>query len=160
MVSYTKNVYILVKTGTIVDCDTIIPPYYKIDESWINLLPKPRMVEKNITTFKSRISRDWEPEKLNSLATSGIYSQQDLEKFEERLLFPLEKKAIVNTITRITQSSSSVKEDFMKNLLTETTLTNIAENTGKKIVEKYEEYGMITSHEDVLYMHYTDGQWN
>ena len=29
-----------------VDCDTIIPPYYKIDGSWINLLPKPRRVEK------------------------------------------------------------------------------------------------------------------
>ena len=33
----------------------------------------------------------------------------------------------------------------MKNLLTETTLTNIAENTWKKIVEKYKEYGMISS---------------
>ena len=33
----------------------------------------------------------------------------------------------------------------MKNLLTETTLTNIAENTWKKIVEKYEEYGMTSS---------------
>ena len=33
----------------------------------------------------------------------------------------------------------------MKNLLTETTLTNIAEYTWKKIVEKYEEYGMISS---------------
>ena len=33
----------------------------------------------------------------------------------------------------------------MINLLTETTLTNIAENTWKKIVEKYEEYGIISS---------------
>ena len=33
----------------------------------------------------------------------------------------------------------------MKNLLTETALTNIAENTWKKIVKKYEEYGMISS---------------
>ena len=30
----------------------------------------------------------------------------------------------------------------MKNLLTETTLTNITENTWKKIMEKYEEYEM------------------
>ena len=33
----------------------------------------------------------------------------------------------------------------MKNLLTETKLTNIVENTRKKIVAKYEEYGMISS---------------
>ena len=70
-----------------------------------------------------------------------------MEKFEERLLFLLEKKAIVNTITRITQSSNSVKDDFMKNLLLTNIykLTNIGENTWKKIVEKYEEYGMISS---------------
>ena len=135
--------HILIKTGTLVDCDTIIPLYYKIDGNWINLLPKPRKIEKNITIFKSRISKNWE--KLNSLATNGIYSQQDLEKFEERQLISLGKKAIVNTITRITQSPNCVKVDFMKNLLTETTITNIAENTCKKIVEKYEEYGMISS---------------
>ena len=27
----TPKTHILVKTGTLVDCDTIIPPYYKID---------------------------------------------------------------------------------------------------------------------------------
>ena len=68
-----------------------------------------------------------------------------MEKFKERLLFPIKKKTIVNTITRSTQSSNSVKDDFMKNFLTEIKLTNIAENTWKKIVEKYEEYGMIIS---------------
>ena len=35
-------------------------------------------------------------------------------------------------ITHSTQSSNSVKDDFMKNVLTETTLTNIAENTWEK----------------------------
>ena len=130
----TPKTHILIKTGTQVDCDIIIPPYYKIDGCWIKLLPKPRRAETNITTFKSRISRKWEPENLNWRATSGIYSQQDLKKFEESLrgFFPLEKKAIVNTITRSTQRSNSVKDDFIKNLLTETTLTNIAENTWKK----------------------------
>ena len=64
MVPHTKNRH-TDKTETQVDCDTIIPPYYKIDGSWINLLPKPVSVEKTITTFKSRISRNWEPKELN-----------------------------------------------------------------------------------------------
>ena len=33
----------------------------------------------------------------------------------------------------------------MKNLLTETTLANIAKNTCKKIAKKYKEYEMISS---------------
>ena len=87
----TPKTHILIKTGTQVDCETIILPYYKIDSIWINLLPKPRRVEKNITTSKSRISKNWELKNFNSLATSGIYSQQDLEKFEERLLSKVNK---------------------------------------------------------------------
>ena len=57
----TPNIHILIKTGTQVDCDIIISPYYKIDGSWINLLPNPKRVEKKfqIQNFKSRISRNW-----------------------------------------------------------------------------------------------------
>ena len=52
----TPKTHILIKTGTQVDYDTIIPPYYKIDGSWINLLPKLRTVEKNITTRKVKFT--------------------------------------------------------------------------------------------------------
>ena len=126
-------------------CDSIIPPYYKVDNNWITLTPTPRKIERNITVFKPKIIKNWIPEKLNSLATSGIYTQQGLEKFEERLLFPIEKKSIVNTIARFTQSSNSAKDDLMSNFLTDKTLTHIAESTWNKIVEKYEEYGAISS---------------
>ena len=102
-------------------------------------------MEKNITVFHPKIIEYWTPEKLNSLATSGIYTQQDLEKFEERLLFPMEKKSIVNTIAKFTQSANSAKVDLMSNYLTDKTLTHIAESTWNKIIKKYEEYGTITS---------------
>ena len=87
----------------------------------------------------------FELEKLNSLATSGIYTQRDLEKFEERLLFLMEKRSIVNTIAKFTQSANSAKDDLMSNYLTDKTLTHIAESTWNKIFKKYEEYGTITS---------------
>ena len=57
----------------------------------------------------------------------------------------MEKKSIINTIRKFTQSENSAKDDIMSNLLTERTLTNIAENTWKKLLEKYEEYGSISS---------------
>ena len=86
--------------------------------------PTPRKTENNITVFQPKIIKNWTPEKLNSLATSGIYTQQDLEKFEERLLFPMEKKSIVNTIAKFTQSPNSAKDDLMSNFLTEKILTD------------------------------------
>ena len=57
----------------------------------------------------------------------------------------MQKKSIINTITKFTRSENSAKDDIMNNLLTERTLTNIAENTWEKLLEKYEEYGSITS---------------
>ena len=87
----TPKTHIIIKTGTQIDCDTITPAYYKIDNNWICLTPTPRKIEKNITVFKPKIIKNWIPEKLNSLATSRIYTQQDLEKFKVRLLFPKEK---------------------------------------------------------------------
>ena len=141
----TPKTHILIRTGTQIECDSIIPPYYKIDNSWISLTPTPRKIEKNITVFHPKIIKNWTPEKLNSLATSGIYTQQDLEKFEERLLFPMEKKSIMNTIAKFTQSANSAKDDLMNNFLTEKTLTHIAESTWNKLLEKYEEYGTISS---------------
>ena len=101
----------MIRTGTQIDCDTIIPPYYKIDNNWISLTPTPRKIEKNITVFNPKIIKNWTPEKLNSLATSRIYTQQDLEKFKERLLFPMEKKSIMNTIAKFTQSANSAKDE-------------------------------------------------
>ena len=83
--------YIQIRTGTQIECDSIILPYYKEVNNWISLTPTPRKIEKNITVFKPKIIKNWTLEKLNSLATSGIYPHQDLEKFEERLLFPMEK---------------------------------------------------------------------
>ena len=141
----TPKTHILIRTGTQIECDSIIPTYYKIDNNWITLTPTPRKIERNITVFKPKIIKNWIPEKLNSLATSGIYTQQDLEKFEERLLFPMEKKSIMNTIAKFTQSANSAKDDLMNNFLTEKTLTHIAESTWNKLLEKYEEYGAISS---------------
>ena len=102
----------------------------------------PRKIEKNV--FQPKIIKNWTPEKLNSLATSGIYTQQDLEKFEERLLFPLEKKSIVNTIAKFTQSANSAKDDLMSNSLTEKTLIHIAESTWNKIIKKYDNKRIYT----------------
>ena len=68
-----------------------------------------------------------------------------MKKFEERLLFPMEKKSIVNTIAKFTQSANSAKDDLMSNFLTENTPTHIAESTWNKIIKKYEEYGTISS---------------
>ena len=141
----TPKTHILIRTGTQIECDSIIPPYYKVDNNWISLTSTPRKIEKNIAAFKPKIIKNWTPEKLNSLATSGIHAQQDLEKFEERLLFPMEIKFILNTIAKFTQSENSAKDDLISNFLTEKSLTHIAESTWNKIIKKYEEYGIISS---------------
>ena len=47
----TPKTHIMIKTGTQIDCDMIIPPYYKIDNNWISLTPTPRKIEKKYHCF-------------------------------------------------------------------------------------------------------------
>ena len=48
----TPKTHIIIRTGTQVDCDTIIPLYYTIDINWISLTPyTPRKIEKNYYCF-------------------------------------------------------------------------------------------------------------
>ena len=40
------------------------------------------------------------PNKIVNIATAGIYSSQDLENFMQRLLFPIEKQSLLNSVAR------------------------------------------------------------
>lgn len=43
---------------------------------------------------------EWKYTSPGALATSGIYSQADLEEFKDHILFPAECLAVLNTLTR------------------------------------------------------------
>ena len=53
----TPKTHIMITTGTQIDCDKIIPPYYKIDNNWISLTPTPKKIEKISLFLNLKLSK-------------------------------------------------------------------------------------------------------
>lgn len=68
------------------------------------------------------------------LAVSGIYTEKNLEKLRDHIMFPAEKPALLNTMARAVMGYS-VKNDTvsMFNLLDKNTLQKIADNTASRL---------------------------
>ncbi|CAD6226584.1 GSCOCG00011906001-RA-CDS [Cotesia congregata] len=83
-VSYNNRSYfltpksrILVQRGTLIECNTILPVGYLIDEAWFHLTPK-AIRAPSPQQLQSMTVSTWNYENPEHLATSGIYSSTDL----------------------------------------------------------------------------------
>lgn len=91
--------HILMRIGTQVSCNDIIPPLFSIDGTWYKFLPNavetlpPRTIEPHK-------AETWHYKNPVALATAGIYGKEDLDTMRQSLLFPMEKPAILNVMAR------------------------------------------------------------
>ena len=58
--------------------------------------------------MKSSKKPPWKYISPEALATSGIYSQSDLEELKDHIMFPAERSVILNTIARGILGQSTV----------------------------------------------------
>ena len=105
-VTYQNNSYfmsprthILRKTGTKTECNDIVPQYYYLDDLWYKVLPKTVKVEAPLTLNPSEES-NWKYENPGHLASSGIYTAEDMDNLRDRIMFPVERPAILDTVAR------------------------------------------------------------
>jgi len=79
------------------------------------------------------------------LAVSGIYSEKDIEKLRDHIMFPAEKPALLNTIARgISGHIIHNGTVSMYNLLDDASLQKIAENTASRIWKGFVTFGSAT----------------
>lgn len=75
----------------------------------------------------------WKYKNALGLATGGIYSNKDVEKLQEFIMFPLERAAILNTIARGATDHSIVKDRIKLNKLVDESeiLASLSHSWGK-----------------------------
>ncbi|XP_031781017.1 phosphoglycerate mutase family member 5 isoform X1 [Nasonia vitripennis] len=138
----TPKTYILIKRGIKElqsDCNSIIPTYYKIAEKWIKFGSKPIKTEApNVLKPNTKIG--WTFESIEGLATSRVYSQNDLDKLQQQLMLLIEKASLLNVIAREMAGEHTSGEIF-----TENTLKHIADSTWHLIIEKLTTWGSFSS---------------
>lgn len=89
----------LVNYGTEIECSPIAPALYKLQGKWIKMNPEPSSAISPVE-LSAGSSIEWEYSEPYHLKAAGIYSDTDMEAYQRRLLFPIEKPAITNIISR------------------------------------------------------------
>lgn len=136
---------IITDTATPKDCNELVPSMYKIHDIWYRFLPKP--VESLTPPIIQPLTRPkWKYVSPAHLATSGIYTPENLERLREHIMFPVEKPAILSNIARgasgQTLPSGTVK---FTTLLDENTIETISKSAGIKIWEHLVTFGSASA---------------
>jgi len=130
----TPKSRILKRFGTERECSHELPTLYHIENKWIQFTPHPQIRQLPPQQLTPMTTLSWEYLTPGSLAVSGIYSEKDIEKLRDHIMFPAEKPALLNTMAR-----------GMYNLLDEASLQKIAESTASRIWTGFVTFGSATA---------------
>ena len=100
-----KSVFMAPKTrliqshGIEITCSAIVKPMYRLHDNWYALTPDivRAPAPHQLTPV---IPKNYKYESPVSLATGGIYDEQEVEKMWEQVMFPNERQAITNVMVR------------------------------------------------------------
>ncbi|KYN00578.1 hypothetical protein ALC62_08647 [Cyphomyrmex costatus] len=136
---------ILTKTGTLRDCNQLLPVMYKLHGVWFRLTPKP--IEVIAPAILQPVSHPvWQYSSSSSLATSGIYSAKDLDRLRDHIMFPVERPSIVNTLARGAMDNEIPAGSIsLSNLLDEESLNRIADSAGKRVWKGFVTFGSASA---------------
>ncbi|XP_076660708.1 uncharacterized protein LOC143364080 [Halictus rubicundus] len=141
----TPMTHIITNQGTHRDCNQILPVMYEIDQTWHRITPKPieAVPPQILQPLKEPIWRYVNP---SNLATSGIYTQGDLNDLRDHIMFPAEKSAILNSVAQsITGKTLPDGSISIMDMINEETLNKIAENTAEKLWHGFITFGSFSA---------------
>lgn len=136
---------ILVRKGTGKECNELLPTMYKVDGTWFKITNRP--VEVLAPPIIQPLTKPrWKYVSPDALATNGIYTEEDLTRLRDHIMFPVEKPVMLNVIAhgamggRVPPGTVSIS-----NLLDESTLDRIAEGAGRKLWKGFVSFGSISA---------------
>lgn len=141
----TPRTHIIKKTGTQITCNHLVPAMYKIKGTWYSLEPQPRQAT-SPTILKPLTEHTWEYRNPQTLATSGIYTQKDLDDLRDHIMFPAERPAILNSVARgIAGQPTITQGGTIANLIDEQTINKIIESSWEKSWGYFSTFGTVSA---------------
>ncbi|XP_067209983.1 uncharacterized protein [Linepithema humile] len=142
----TPQTHILLRQGTQITCNLFAPPMYLLGDAWYRLTPKPMHTVPPIT-IKPMTKTNWNYISPGSLATSGIYNENDLKELRDHIMFPAERPAVLNTLARgmMGQPTTMHGGGSFANFLDEASIEKITISAWKKFWNKFLIFGNISA---------------
>lgn len=148
----TPQTHILLKQGTQINCNPLAPIMYLLEDSWYKITPRPVDTRPPIS-MKPLTKPTWKYVNPGSLATSGIYTDTDLETLRDHIMFPAERPAVLNTVARGVMGQSTILQGgSIANLMDEASIEKIAISTWEKFWNKFLIFGNISAGFLAVYM--------
>lgn len=142
----TPKSRILTKVGNQRECNREMPTLYRIEDTWIQLSPEPQVRQLPPQQLKPLGQLTWKYLTPGPLAVSGIYSEKDIERLREHIMFPAEKPALLNSIARgLTGHSFDPNTVSIYKMLDEDALNKIAESAASRVWRGFMSFGSATA---------------
>lgn len=136
---------ILVKKGTNRECNDLLPAMYKIDGTWFRVTNRPIEVLAP-PVIQPLTKPGWKYVSPDALATSGIYTEEDLARLKNHIMFPVERPSALNTIAHGAMGGNVPPGTIsLHNLLDEQSLDRIAEGAGRKLWRGFISFGSASA---------------
>lgn len=136
---------IITHAGTPRDCSEVLPAMYKIYGTWFRLMPRP-VESLSPPTIQPLTRPAWKYVSPSALATSGIYSNEDLDRLRNHIMFPVEKPQMLNILARGAMGQSIPSGSIaMMNLFDEKSLEKIAESAGARLWQGFITFGSASA---------------
>ena len=141
----TPKTHILTQHGNHRECSAVLPTLYYIDGLWHKFVLKP-MEAIAPQELRPDTRQTWQYSAPSSLATSGIYTQRDLDTLRDHVMFPVEKTTILNTLARGATGKVIVPGTVnILRIMDKNALTTLAKNTASKLWTGIMEFGTVSA---------------
>lgn len=141
----TPQTHILLRQGTQTTCNPLAPTMYLLGDAWYKFTPKP-VDTIPPTTMKPLTKPTWKYVSPGALATSGIYTDKDLEELRDHIMFPAERPSVLNTVARGIMGQPSVLHGgSLSNLLDEASIEKIATSAWERFWSKFLIFGNVSA---------------
>ncbi|CAH1183131.1 unnamed protein product [Ceutorhynchus assimilis] len=128
----TAITHILVEHGTKVEChcQPLLLVNFKLENNWLevtsDLKRTTEALELDANDGEDKLSM---PRiSISPISSNGISSKEDMESFQQTLLYPNTRKAVTNQVARRIIALDSSDPYYMPNLFSTTEFTNIAQS--------------------------------
>lgn len=140
----TPRTHILVKRAAEIPCSAPLAYHYHINGGWFKFNPT---LENSIepSSLEPSPGPTWKYIGPKNLATSGIYSQEDIIKLNNRIMSPMEQRPVMTEMTQQVLRGNPTNTISIANALDDNALNSLAENIWDKTWGKFLKLGTVTS---------------
>lgn len=141
----TPRTHILKRKGTEISCNRLLPVQYKLSDRWYKILPLPTE-SRQPTIVKPMTKNSWVYENTQNLATSGIYSDKEVQQLRDRIMYPVEVPSVLNDLARgISGHSVNHENGGILNLFDESLIEKLIDNTWTKLWNRFLTFGTVSA---------------